>query len=184
LDAAASGAAAALMIVLGIVSNIIAFLAIMFFLNALTEWTFELLGLKNITLLFLLAQVFVPIVFLMGVPWQDCQEIGMVVAEKSLINEFIAYKHLGQLVSEHKVGVSGYRLRITIRRVTNKMLTVTERFDCYICALRICQPRITGHPHCCPECNGTRTTFRYHAGGRSSIFCWQFRQLHIGFACR
>ncbi|XP_016930695.2 uncharacterized transporter YutK isoform X1 [Drosophila suzukii] len=104
LDAAASGAAAALMIVLGIVSNIIAFLAIMFFLNALTEWTFELLGLKNITLLFLLAQVFVPIVFLMGVPWQDCQEIGMVVAEKSLINEFIAYKHLGQLVSEHKVG--------------------------------------------------------------------------------
>ncbi|XP_037717280.1 uncharacterized transporter YutK isoform X2 [Drosophila subpulchrella] len=97
LDAAASGAAAALMIVLGIVSNIIAFLAVMFFLNALTEWTFELIGLKNITLLFLLAQVFVPIVFLMGVPWEDCQQIGLVVAEKSLINEFVAYKHLGQL---------------------------------------------------------------------------------------
>ncbi|XP_016968340.1 sodium/nucleoside cotransporter 1 isoform X2 [Drosophila biarmipes] len=104
LDAAASGAAAALMIVLGIVSNIIAFLAILFFLNALTEWTFELVGLKNITLLFLLSQAFVPIVFLMGVPWRDCQEVGMVVAEKSLINEFIAYKHLGQLVKDNKIG--------------------------------------------------------------------------------
>ncbi|XP_017003954.2 uncharacterized transporter YutK isoform X1 [Drosophila takahashii] len=98
LDAAASGAAAALMIVLGIVSNIIAFLSIMFFLNALTEWTFELIGLKNITLLFILSQLFVPIVFLMGVPWHDCQYVGQLVAEKSLINEFIAYKHLGDLV--------------------------------------------------------------------------------------
>ncbi|XP_017126543.1 sodium/nucleoside cotransporter 1 [Drosophila elegans] len=103
LDAAAGGAAAALLIVLGIVANIIAFLAIVSFLNALTEWTFELIGLQNITLLYLLSQIFVPVVFVMGVPWHDCQEIGQIVAEKSLINEFIAFKHLGELTKEEKV---------------------------------------------------------------------------------
>ncbi|XP_052842154.1 sodium/nucleoside cotransporter 1 isoform X2 [Drosophila gunungcola] len=103
LDAAAGGAAAALLIVLGIVANIIAFLAIVSFLNALTEWTFELIGLQDITLLYLLSQMFVPVVFVMGVPWHDCQEIGRIVAEKSLINEFVAYKHLGELMREEKV---------------------------------------------------------------------------------
>ncbi|XP_039226195.1 uncharacterized transporter YutK isoform X2 [Drosophila yakuba] len=103
LDAAAAGAAAALLIVLGIVSNIIAFLAIVFFLDAVTEWTFELIGLNNITLLYILSQIFIPIVFVMGVPWRDCQKIGGVVAQKSFINEFVAYKNLGVLVNDKKV---------------------------------------------------------------------------------
>ncbi|XP_017044340.1 uncharacterized transporter YutK [Drosophila ficusphila] len=103
LDAAANGAAAAMLIVLGIVANIIAFLAIVFFLNAVTEWLFELIGLNNITLTFLLSQAFVPVVFVMGVPWYDCQEVGLVVAEKTIINEFVAYKHLGTLVKEDKI---------------------------------------------------------------------------------
>uniref|UniRef100_A0A6P4E4A1 Sodium/nucleoside cotransporter 2 isoform X1 n=1 Tax=Drosophila rhopaloa TaxID=1041015 RepID=A0A6P4E4A1_DRORH len=103
MDAAASGAAAALLIVLGIVANIIAFLAIVSFLNAIVEWTFELIGLQGITMLFLLSQIFVPFVFVMGVPWYDCQDIALIVAEKSLINEFIAYKHLGELMNEDKV---------------------------------------------------------------------------------
>lgn len=102
----ASGAAAGLMIVLGIVSNIIAILSIFFFLDAVTEWTFELLGLKGITMLWLLAQVFVPIVFLMGVPYYDCQDIALIVAEKSLINEFVGYKHLGQLIAAGRIDVS------------------------------------------------------------------------------
>lgn len=106
LDAAASGAAAALLIVLGIVSNIIAFLAIVFFLDAVTEWIFELIGLHNITLLYILSQIFIPIVFVMGVPWHDCQAIGLVVAQKSFINEFVAYRNLGILVSDKKVDVS------------------------------------------------------------------------------
>ncbi|XP_017066263.1 uncharacterized transporter YutK isoform X2 [Drosophila eugracilis] len=103
LDAAASGAMTAMWIVLGIVANIIALLSLVFFLDAVTEWSFELLGLKKITLLFILSQIFIPIVFVMGVPWYDCQDIGLVVAEKSLINEFVAFQHLGKLISENSV---------------------------------------------------------------------------------
>lgn len=103
LDAASSGAANGLMIVLGIVSNIIAFLAIIYFLNAVTEWFFELAGKDGVTFSFLLTKLFTPLVFVMGVPTYDCENIAMVVAEKTLINEFIGYKSLGQLILSNKV---------------------------------------------------------------------------------
>ncbi|EDW36104.1 GL17615 [Drosophila persimilis] len=103
LDAATSGAAAAMMIVLGIVSNIIAFLAILYFFSATTEWIFEMLGLNDVSLLYLLSKMFIPLVFIMGVPYYDCEKIGLVVAEKTFINEFVGYKHLGEFIKGNKV---------------------------------------------------------------------------------
>ncbi|XP_068151570.1 uncharacterized transporter YutK isoform X2 [Drosophila tropicalis] len=103
LDAIISGAASALTIVLGIVSNIIAFLSLFAFLNAVTEWIFELLGFNNITLVYLLTFFFVPLVFAMGVPTHDCQRISQLVAEKTFINEFTAYKNLGKMIQEDQI---------------------------------------------------------------------------------
>ncbi|XP_030387256.1 sodium/nucleoside cotransporter 1-like isoform X2 [Scaptodrosophila lebanonensis] len=98
LDAAASGAANAMMIVLGIVSNIIAFISMIAFFNAVVEWSFELAGVDEVTFIGLLSKAFMPLVFLMGVPWYDCQKIGLVVAEKTLINEFVGYMDLGKMI--------------------------------------------------------------------------------------
>ncbi|KAH8371249.1 hypothetical protein KR093_006730, partial [Drosophila rubida] len=103
LDAAASGAANGLMIVLGIVSNIIAFLAIVYFFNAVTEWFFELAGKDGVTFLYLLTQLFTPLAFIMGVPSYDCELVARVVAEKTIINEFVGYKSLGELIKEKKI---------------------------------------------------------------------------------
>ncbi|KAH8400999.1 hypothetical protein KR009_002366, partial [Drosophila setifemur] len=103
LDAAANGAATALGIVLGIVANIIAFLAIVHFLNAVVQWCFEMLGQREVSLLFILSLLFWPVAFVMGVPIADCAQIGWVVAEKTLINEFVAYKHLGQMITDKSI---------------------------------------------------------------------------------
>ncbi|XP_043067046.2 uncharacterized transporter YutK [Drosophila bipectinata] len=103
LDAAASGAQNAMLIVLGIVANIIAFLALVYFFNAVIQWAFELLDISDITLLYLLSKMFWPIAYAMGVPLKDCSVIGLVVAEKSLINEFIGYKHLGELIQANEI---------------------------------------------------------------------------------
>ncbi|XP_023031672.1 solute carrier family 28 member 3 isoform X2 [Drosophila willistoni] len=100
LDAIISGAAGALTIVLGIVSNIIAFLSLFAFLNAVTEWIFDLLGFNQITLVYLLTYLFVPLVFAMGVPTHDCKRVGELVAQKTFINEFTAYKNLGQMIEQ------------------------------------------------------------------------------------
>ncbi|WP_107040269.1 nucleoside transporter C-terminal domain-containing protein [Brumimicrobium mesophilum] len=41
-----------------------------------------------------------PVAWLMGVPWQDSMIIGQLLGEKTIINEFVAYPHLGELQDE------------------------------------------------------------------------------------
>ena len=41
-----------------------------------------------------------PFAFLMGVEWQDCMYFGQLLGEKTIINEFIAYPHLGEIQEE------------------------------------------------------------------------------------
>ena len=41
-----------------------------------------------------------PFAFLMGVEWQDCMYFGQLLGEKTIINEFIAYPHLGEIQDE------------------------------------------------------------------------------------
>lgn len=94
-----------MIIVLGIVANIIAFLAIVYFFNAVIHWTFELLDISDMTLLNILSKMFWPVAYIMGVPLKDCAVIGLVIAEKSLINEFVGYKHLGELKHENEITV-------------------------------------------------------------------------------
>ncbi|KAH8407595.1 hypothetical protein KR222_007883, partial [Zaprionus bogoriensis] len=103
LEAAITGAANGLLIVLGIVSNIIAFLAIVYFLNAVVEWLFELVGLEGITFLWLLTKFFIPLAFVMGVPTYDCERVAKVVAEKTVINEFVGYKTLGSMIQNDEL---------------------------------------------------------------------------------
>ncbi|XP_030379959.1 solute carrier family 28 member 3 [Scaptodrosophila lebanonensis] len=104
LDAAASGAANGVAIVLGIVSNIIAFIAIIAFFNAVVEWLFQLGGKEDVTFLWLLSQAFIPLVFVMGVPWHDCEKVALVVAKKTLINEFLGYMDLGAMIRNNEIG--------------------------------------------------------------------------------
>ncbi|XP_033253892.1 uncharacterized transporter YutK-like [Drosophila miranda] len=71
-----------------------------YFFSATTEWIFEMLGQNDVSLLYMM---FIPLVFIMGVPYYDCEKIGLVVAEKTFINEFVGYKHLGELIKGNKV---------------------------------------------------------------------------------
>ena len=41
-----------------------------------------------------------PVAFLMGVEWQDCMYFGQLLGEKTIVNEFIAYPHLGLIQEE------------------------------------------------------------------------------------
>ena len=44
--------------------------------------------------------VFAPIAFVMGVPWHDCQAVGVLFGQKMAINEFVAYLELSTLMSD------------------------------------------------------------------------------------
>lgn len=41
-----------------------------------------------------------PVSWVMGVEWQDCMYFGQMLGEKTILNEFIAYPHLGQIQDE------------------------------------------------------------------------------------
>lgn len=105
LEAMGTGAANGLLIVLSVVSNIIALLALFHFINAVVEWLFQLAGKDNVNFLWLLTKIFIPLVFIMGVPIVDCAKVAFVVAEKTVINEFIAFKSLGEMIRNNEITV-------------------------------------------------------------------------------
>lgn len=49
---------------------------------------------------YLVGNILSPIAWLMGVPWQDTMIVGQLLGEKTIINEFVAYPHLGELQDE------------------------------------------------------------------------------------
>jgi CNT family concentrative nucleoside transporter len=49
---------------------------------------------------FILGYALSPIAWLMGVPAQDILIIGQLLGEKTIINEFVAYPHLGEMQDE------------------------------------------------------------------------------------
>ena len=49
---------------------------------------------------YILGNVLSPIAWIMGVPWEDTLIIGQLLGEKTIINEFVAYPHLGELQDE------------------------------------------------------------------------------------
>lgn len=49
---------------------------------------------------YILGNLLSPVAWLMGVPWEDTYIIGQLLGEKTIINEFVAYPHLGELQDE------------------------------------------------------------------------------------
>jgi len=93
LDAACRGAAEGLKLALNIAAMLIAFLAIVHLLN----WTLSPLpdvGGAPLTLQRILGWACAPLAWLMGIEWKDASAVGMLLGEKTIFNEFVAYLHL------------------------------------------------------------------------------------------
>lgn len=62
---------------------------------------------------FLMGYIFAPVAWVMGVPWQDAILFGQLLGEKTILNEFVAYPHLGELqdrMSQKSVLMATYAL--------------------------------------------------------------------------
>ena len=65
-------------------------------LVAMCNWFlgFVSIGETQLSLELLLGWVFSPFAFCMGVPWSEAQTVGMLLGEKLVLTEFVAYLHL------------------------------------------------------------------------------------------
>jgi CNT family concentrative nucleoside transporter len=88
---------------------LIVFTAMMYVLNAMLGWVGDQTNLnaeinnisggryKELSLQLILGYLFSPVAWIIGVPSQDMLSIGQLLGEKTILNEFLAYKSLGEM---------------------------------------------------------------------------------------
>lgn len=103
LDAASNGAQAAIALILGICANIVAFVSFMAFLNAIVGWLFILIGYDGITFEWIFSKLFIPLAWIIGIEWDDCENVARLIATKTIINEFVAYELLGKMKAAQEI---------------------------------------------------------------------------------
>ena len=95
IDAICRGAGDGFHLALNIIAMLIAFIAIIALANYVVGFPQTHLGVKNpVTLQNIFGWVNAPFAFLMGVPWQDCVNIGQILGERIVLNEFVGYLDL------------------------------------------------------------------------------------------
>lgn len=117
IDAAARGASEGMRLAINIAAMLIAFLGLIALVNTAlgylgsTEW----LNIEELSLSYIFGKVFAPFAFLLGVEWKDCGHIGELIGNKLMINEFVAYLSLKDMIaagelSERSMIIASYAL--------------------------------------------------------------------------
>ncbi|MBX7127512.1 MAG: NupC/NupG family nucleoside CNT transporter, partial [Cyclobacteriaceae bacterium] len=128
VDAMASGAADGLKLALNIGAMLLAFIAIIYAMNwvlvdfighysGLNEWVASSTGgaYQGFSLQYILGQIFRVFAFCMGVEWSETLQVGSLLGQKMVINEFVAYLDLANMkaagvLSEKSIRIATYAL--------------------------------------------------------------------------
>jgi len=118
IEAAANGAADGVKLSLNVGGMLLAFFALITMINYPLEWIGEITGIstfigQTLSLSIILGYILSPLAWIIGIPWSEAAMVGGLIGEKIVINEFVAYLHLGEikhLLSEHSVLISTYAL--------------------------------------------------------------------------
>ena len=98
IDAAASGATDGLKLALNVGAMLIAFLALLALANGVLGVAGRTVGLPQLSLEWLFSYAFAPVVWLLGLPWAECGQVGVRLGKKIVLNEFIAYSDMKTLL--------------------------------------------------------------------------------------
>ncbi len=110
IDAAAAGAGDGLKLALNIGAMLLAFIALIAMINAPLTWLGDVTGVaaaigKPTDLAAIFGYVLAPLAWLIGVPWADAGTVGSLIGQKVVINEFVAYLQLAEIVNGRVEGV-------------------------------------------------------------------------------
>ncbi|XP_074091420.1 sodium/nucleoside cotransporter 2-like [Macrotis lagotis] len=105
LEAASSGAADSIGLIANIAANLIAFLAVLAFINAALSWLGEMVNIEGLSFQVIASYVLRPMAFMMGVDWEDCPMVAEMLGIKFFLNEFVAYEQLSQYKNKRLSGI-------------------------------------------------------------------------------
>lgn len=103
IDAATSGALEGLKLALNVGAMLIAILALVALINGILGNIGQLLGISNLSLEVIFSYLLAPVAWLMGVPWKDCLQVGILLGKKTILNEFIAYLDLKTFIDNQTI---------------------------------------------------------------------------------
>ena len=95
IDAAAGGAADGLKLALNVGAMLLAFISLIALINLLIGTVGGWFGAGDLTFQQILGWVFSPIMFMIGVPWEEAVASGSYVGQKIVVNEFVAFAGFG-----------------------------------------------------------------------------------------
>jgi CNT family concentrative nucleoside transporter len=110
IDAAAAGAGDGLRLALNIGAMLLAFIALIALVDSPLTWLGHVTGIeaalgKPTSLATIFGYVLAPVAWVIGVPWQDATTVGSLIGQKVVINEFVAYLQLADIVNGKVPGV-------------------------------------------------------------------------------
>jgi CNT family concentrative nucleoside transporter len=110
--AAAQGAQTGVKLAVAVGAMVLAFVALVALANGILGGIGGLFGYPQLSFQGILGQVFAPVMYLLGVPWNEAQAAGGLFGTKVVLNEFVAFIELGQLktLSPATVGIVTFAL--------------------------------------------------------------------------
>ncbi|WP_103327365.1 NupC/NupG family nucleoside CNT transporter [Bacteroidetes bacterium endosymbiont of Geopemphigus sp.] len=99
LDAISRGCSDGLKISLNISAMLIGFMALVAMINLFLSWLGPYLAIPDLSMSYILGKLFFPLAWLMGVPSKDVDIAGSLMGTKLVINEFVAYLQLKDLIA-------------------------------------------------------------------------------------
>jgi concentrative nucleoside transporter, CNT family len=100
IDAASRGATEGLQLAFNVAAMLLAFIALIGLGNGLLKLAAGSLGYPQVSLESVLGVVGWPIAWAMGVPAAECWTVGQLIGVKTVINEFVAYLQMADLMSK------------------------------------------------------------------------------------
>ena len=97
MDAITRGTSDGLNIAMNVGAILIAFIALVYIVDAFLGFIPNPFGDQQLSLQILLGYLFAPIAWLMGIPWQEAIVAGELLGVKTALNEFVAYISLANL---------------------------------------------------------------------------------------
>lgn len=118
IEAAANGAADGVRLSLNVGGMLLAFIALISMINFPLAWVGQITGIEGLigetlSLSIILGYILSPLAWIIGIPWDEAVLVGGLIGEKIVINEFVAYLHLGEIkdtLSTQSVLISTYAL--------------------------------------------------------------------------
>ncbi|EDV25883.1 uncharacterized protein TRIADDRAFT_11737, partial [Trichoplax adhaerens] len=103
-EAFANGASSAIPLVANIAANLIVFTAILNFLDGTLSYFGSLVDYPQFSFRFICSYLFTPLALLLGIEAKDAFRVGLLLAEKTVANEFVAYSTLSKWIALRAAG--------------------------------------------------------------------------------